>query len=127
MCQRHYEHNRYWNHPHVKEGRNRSANRYYARHRDQWWPYYLRKKYGLEVDEYEALLDSQDRKCAICGKQDGGKGARQSRDRLCVDHDHDTGAIRAMLCNNCNAGIGYLADDPTRLLDAMLYLIAHGK
>jgi hypothetical protein len=41
---------------------------------------------------------------------------------LCVDHDHKTGAIRGLLCNNCNASLGYLHDDPVQVRAALTYL-----
>jgi hypothetical protein len=75
----------------------------------------LRHQYGLSVDEYDAMLARQGGVCAVCG---GGPGARA----FCVDHDHDTGAVRGLLCNPCNAGIGQLGDDPARLRAAADYL-----
>lgn len=52
--------------------------------------------------------------CVICG--DGGK--------LVVDHDHQTGKVRGMLCNHCNRGLGHFRDDPTLLEFAAQYLYA---
>jgi len=53
--------------------------------------------------------------CAICGNPGGKK-------RLCVDHDHVTGKIRGILCDNCNVGIGRLKDDIGLLYRAIDYL-----
>lgn len=75
----------------------------------------------MTLADYDAMLLSQDGKCAICGTEtSAGKG------RFSVDHDHGTGKIRGLLCNNCNAGIGLLKDDPRVLRYAANYLESHG-
>lgn len=58
----------------------------------------LQLKYGMSEKGYDGLLAKQEGKCAICG----------GSDRLVVDHDHATGAIRGLLCHGCNAGLGFL-------------------
>ncbi len=70
----------------------------------------LTKKYGITVEEYEYFLQAQDGKCALCGKEPTGK-------RLAVDHDHNTGEVRALLCSFCNKHkVGNLTlDDVTRI------------
>jgi len=75
----------------------------------------LRKKYSMSMEDYESLFKMQNGKCAICGHP-------PNRRRLGVDHDHNTGAIRGLLCSKCNAGIGSLDDDPQRLQAAIDYL-----
>jgi hypothetical protein len=77
----------------------------------------LREKYDMTEGEYDALVERQDGRCAIC--------AERPDDRLHVDHDHDTGAVRGLLCRNCNIGLGYYADDPDRMASAAFYLISH--
>lgn len=78
----------------------------------------LQLNYGISVEEYNALFASQDGKCAICGTdQPGGR-----RYRLAVDHCHDTGKVRGLLCNNCNLGLGKFNDDPDLLRKALAYL-----
>jgi hypothetical protein len=77
----------------------------------------LREKYDMTEGEYDALVERQDGRCAIC--------AERPDDRLHVDHDHDTGAVRGLLCLNCNIGLGYYADDPDRMASAAFYLISH--
>jgi hypothetical protein len=74
------------------------------------------RQYGFTVEEYEDLLASQQGVCAICG---GPPGARS----LHVDHDHQTGENRGLLCHNCNIGLGNFRDDPDLLLAAAAYLI----
>lgn len=63
----------------------------------------LRLNYGISIEEYNSLLIRQNNKCAICGAEVGWSGRR-----LGIDHDHDTGEIRGILCQNCNIGIGHL-------------------
>jgi hypothetical protein len=69
------------------------------------------------------MLTAQDSKCAICGG--GPAGGIKAAARLHVDHDHDTGKVRALLCNGCNRGIGYLKDDPALLRVAADYIEQH--
>lgn len=77
----------------------------------------LKKAYGITPDEYEYMLDLQEFKCAICGTvEPGGKGM------FAVDHNHDTGDVRGLLCNRCNSGIGQLLEDIDLLQAAINYL-----
>lgn len=71
--------------------------------------------YGLTRDELHALIEQHDR-CAICGGSDWGKKGPQ------VDHDHDTGRVRGVLCSNCNTGLGHFRDDAALLRKAVRYL-----
>lgn len=73
------------------------------------------KQYGLTESDYQALLESQDGVCAICGIAPTSKC-------LAVDHDHSTGTVRGLLCGNCNRGIGYLGDNLAVILSAARYL-----
>lgn len=75
-------------------------------------------RYGLTQQQYDELLEGQCGVCAICGQ-----GSPDSR-RLAVDHCHQTGAVRGLLCHRCNMGIGLLADDPARVASALAYLEA---
>lgn len=76
-------------------------------------------RYGLTVDDYEDMLTAQEGKCAICGDTASG---HEKHGRLCVDHDHVTGQVRGLLCHLCNAGIGFLGDDPENIDRAAQYL-----
>jgi recombination endonuclease VII len=73
---------------------------------------HLKRKYGLTLEEYDAILAAQGGGCAICGNPDADN----------VDHDHVTGKVRGILCFNCNVAIGHIADDTDRLLVAFAYL-----
>lgn len=74
------------------------------------------KKYGLTLECYEQMGVAQDGRCDICGEQPRGAEV------LCVDHDHETSQIRALLCRRCNAAIGLMKEDPARLREAASYL-----
>lgn len=75
----------------------------------------LRFSYGIGVEEYKTLVAKQDGKCAICQR----RPPFGNKKRLCVDHDHVTGAIRGLLCPNCNSFLGRVRDD---LSHAVAYL-----
>lgn len=83
------------------------------------------KKYGITVEEYQALLEAQGGVCAICGQPEttvhSNTGTLWS---LNVDHDHSTGRVRGLPCVPCNRGIGFLRDDPTTIRAALEYLDA---
>lgn len=70
------------------------------------------------------MLAAQNGCCDICGKAESNeiKGKVVS---LAVDHDHKTGAIRALLCGNCNRALGLFNDDPALLDAAKAYLARH--
>ena len=72
------------------------------------------RRYGLTVDQYDTLVGIQNGGCAVCG--------RVPDYELVPDHDHQTGAIRGLLCQGCNAGIGYLGDTIEALERALAYL-----
>lgn len=102
----------------AKENRRRS----YLKNKEQNLAYstmYNRKRrYGVTDEEYQTLLIKQNGVCAICSKT----CTRQ----LALDHDHDTGKVRGLLCNSCNRGLGYFKDSQVLLGNARDYLIEHG-
>lgn len=87
----------------------------------------LVKKYGITLAQYYEMLAAQDGKCAICGEagsrfqKANGKNVR----RLSVDHNHETGKVRKLICNDCNVGIGAFQEDTERMKMAIDYLVAH--
>jgi hypothetical protein len=78
---------------------------------------HLKRKFGLTPAEYEAKLAAQGGACALCGRHPGP--GRQ----LDIDHDHTSGAVRGLICNTCNQGLGQFRDDPIRLAHAAAYLL----
>ena len=77
---------------------------------------HLKKKYGITPEDYDRMLEAQGGGCAICG--------RPPRDDIAlhVDHDHETGFIRGLLCFPCNNALGLMKDDPERLIRAAEYV-----
>jgi hypothetical protein len=81
--------------------------------------YHLTRKYGITIADYEQMLAEQYGGCAICGRPEPEDGS------LHVDHDHDTGAVRGLLCFPCNQAIGAFAEDLELLSSALTYLRHH--
>lgn len=79
--------------------------------------YNLHYKFGITIEQWEALYAAQVGCCAICHSPDA-----KGRGRLHVDHNHKTGKIRGLLCMECNVGLGKFQDDPDLLLAAVTYI-----
>ena len=78
----------------------------------------LKRKFGIDSAQYDAILRKQMGVCALCRKKcTSGKA-------LAVDHDHNTGAVRGLLCYSCNTGLGKLGDSLESLRAAVAYLEA---
>jgi len=78
----------------------------------------LKKAYGITLEDYEAMLEAQGGKCAICGTTE-----ESARGRIfSVDHCHITGVVRGILCSNCNNGLGRFKDNRELLSKAIEYL-----
>lgn len=76
-----------------------------------------KRRYGISAEEYDALSIRQKGACAICG----GPPVK-NRKSLSVDHCHETGRIRGLLCGRCNTGLGMFKDLPALLEKALQYL-----
>ncbi len=92
------------------------ARRRYQEKPDVIWAANIKRLYGLTQDDYERMLRAQGGVCAVCKGPQLGR-----RRRLHVDHDHRTGRVRALLCQNCNVALGCASDDPERLLALAIY------
>lgn len=106
-------------HPACKDCRALADKSYYKRTREQRLKSFRvakLRRYGLTPEEYDQMVAAQGGLCASCGDPP------TAGDKLCVDHCHDTGRIRGLLCRSCNLGIGYFRNDPARLQDAIVYL-----
>ncbi len=90
---------------------------------------YVRKnKYGITPAEYAALLAAQLHLCAICEKPESESTTPGRRTKsLSVDHDHDTGKIRGLICTRCNLLLGYAKNSTTILKSAIAYMEYHEK
>jgi hypothetical protein len=79
---------------------------------------YIKRTYGISLEEYDDMILSQDSKCAICKKSLIDLSGRE----IHIDHCHESGKIRGILCSHCNVGIGNLNDDIAILKSAIQYL-----
>jgi hypothetical protein len=77
--------------------------------------YHLKRRYGITARDADAMLEEQGGSCAICRVEPAAH----------VDHDHATGAVRALLCFGCNGGLGQFEDDPEVLRAAACYVERH--
>lgn len=113
LCEREYNRQRY-NNPEQHKQHKMDRNIYLKNRKDSVRKWYLKTTYGLTPEEYQKLYDKSNGKCYIC---------LESKDYyLHVDHNHQTGNIRGLLCNNCNRGIGLLGDSINVLKSAIKYL-----
>lgn len=78
--------------------------------------YHLKNKYGLDLEEYSLMLKSQNYKCVIC------KSVLEDSRNWPVDHDHQTGKVRSILCYRCNTLLGQANDSIEILRAAIVYL-----
>ena len=88
----------------------------------------LKDTYGITLEEYDRLHANQRGLCAICGEPETASYKYQGSvviQRLAVDHNHDTGEIRGLLCGRCNAGIGFFLDNSEKMRAAAEYLERH--
>ena len=84
---------------------------------------HLMRAYGITLPQYQEMLDMQGGGCAACGNPETAVDGRTGRvRRLHVDHDHATGAVRGLLCTNCNLALGYLKDDLGRIANLLTYM-----
>lgn len=98
-------HTRYYDARRLEKHGSRAAARWY-------------EKWGLTQEGYDALLESQGGVCAICERPARGGLMDHS---LHVDHDHETGEVRGLLCRSCNTAL-HLLDDPAKRERALAYL-----
>lgn len=76
----------------------------------------LQRTYGITMEQYLEMCQDQNNVCKICEKP-------QTTERsLCVDHCHDTGIVRGLLCDKCNRGLGLLGDTEDSIQSALTYL-----
>lgn len=82
------------------------------------WRLALKTHYRMTLEEYDAMVLAQEGRCDICS---------DVLDRPNVDHCHNSGNVRALLCGHCNRGLGYFRDNPEALRAAAAYLEAHAS
>lgn len=79
----------------------------------------IKRKYNLSVEEYDRMFEAQNHCCYICHKEETTRV-------LSVDHNHQTGEVRKLLCGSCNRALGLFKDSLHLLERATEYLRAHG-
>jgi len=98
---------------------NKKHREYYMKskekHRKRVHKYNLKKKYGITVEDFNQMLKKQNNKCAICNEE-------FNKDyKPCVDHNHETGEVRGLLCRKCNLAL-YVVENKYFVLKAQEYL-----
>lgn len=103
---------------------NREKNREYARNKYWETKHQLKhiKRYGITLEEYEAMYEKQEGKCFICRIP-----SEQLNRPLNVDHCHITGKVRKLLCGNCNSAIGLVEEDIDTINRLIDYLKWHSE
>lgn len=81
-----------------------------------------RRKYGVTQQDYDDRVFAQNGVCAICGKPET-RVVGEKNCPLAVDHDHETGIVRGLLCHSCNSGLGHFKDSLENLSNAIDYLM----
>lgn len=111
----HNEYNRDWG---LRTGKKQKDKARYARNRqDGKYNRYRLRQYDLTPEQFDDMFERQGKACAICRSTVTAKGKLWA-----VDHDHTTGKVRAILCSNCNSGLGLFKDSTERLRAATSYL-----
>ncbi len=85
----------------------------------------MKKRYGLTVEQFNALLAKQENRCAICRKHFAvitGDLKSNGLTKPVIDHDHSTGKVRGLLCQHCNSGLGMFDDSVSTIVNAGCYL-----
>lgn len=99
------------------ETKRQANNRWAMENRTRVYGYYIKRQYGITLAEYDIMLARQGGGCGIC------KGGTKGRGRFHVDHCHETGQVRGLLCAKCNILLGHANDDTKLLRAAIGYLI----
>jgi hypothetical protein len=85
---------------------------------------HLRRKYGITAADYDSILAEQDGGCALCGVKPEDLVAGRYRTHLHVDHCHETGRVRGLLCPEHNLLLGRFGDSPEMFRRVIEYLEA---
>ena len=113
-----------------------NSRRYYAKNKDKEQArrevnrrrqkdYDLKRAFGISIQGYERMWDAQHGLCAACHKPETHRSVSGQLRMLNVDHNHQTGGIRKLLCHNCNTALGLLAESPDRCRALAVYIEFH--
>ena len=82
----------------------------------------IKHTYNITPEQYEDMLAAQNGGCKLCGRKQGENVGSNKNGKLHVDHCHDTGTVRGLLCMTCNTKLGAFEHDSEWLLRALDYL-----
>lgn len=82
------------------------------------WVYHIKRTYNLTPEEYHTMYEKQGGLCQVCLNP-------QTNKKLSIDHCHQTGKVRGLLCTSCNLALGKLKDDPEIIKSLLLYVRHH--
>lgn len=88
--------------------------------KDKHRKYNLKNNYNITIEDYNIMFKEQEGKCSICKRHQS-----EFKKSLCVDHNHETGEIRGLLCSKCNLVLGNAEDNINILNNAIQYLTQH--
>jgi hypothetical protein len=91
----------------------------YQRNKDKYRDTYMKRVYGVSLEEYEAMSDEQNGLCYICNQPP------TSEKRLAIDHCHDSGRVRRLLCTKCNTALGLLNENVDIMKKLIHYVEEH--
>ena len=114
-----------WHDSRTKEGRAAYMQTYRSTRRGHLSAKDRERRFGITAERYAEMVEAQGGLCAICGKPECETRNGKVK-ALAVDHDHESGRIRGLLCVACNTGLGKLGDDPVVLRKAAAYVERHG-
>lgn len=86
---------------------------------------YYKRNYGIDDATLEQMKKDQDYKCYLCHGEGFLMNKKRHCEKLAVDHDHDTGKVRKLLCHNCNRALGLFKDNPELMRKAASYVEEH--
>lgn len=93
----------------------------YAANPTKWLASSRKSSYGITPAQFDAMITAQGNRCPICSIEFDGSPRQQH-----VDHCHETGVVRGILCRDCNLGLGRFADNTANLQGAIEYLVRAG-
>ena len=96
------------------------SNRYRMKNPEKLKEERLKRNHGLTMEEYNQLIQLQNNRCVICTEEFNTKDRR-----ACVDHNHKTGKIREILCNQCNSALGFLKENIATMQSMIEYVQKH--
>lgn len=115
---------RAWAEAHPEQIKNRHA-KWRALNPDKVLDSYLKTRFKITLLQYNELFSRQNGLCAICKRAQSTKGPLGYPKRLCVDHCHKSGKVRALLCDRCNTSLGHLEESIELIQSLANYILQH--